>query len=187
ADVYIASGASLVAGWAYDIARSRKSRFVFFAASDKDAFPALPALPRRVDRWWYLRALRGADARVAQTEVQRQLFLENFAVPATVIPNPAVLPLAQADAGTNDVILWLSTYKTSKRPDWFIELARRLPALKFVMVGFVPSGDDDACWRTARRAAEDLPNLEARGFVEHSRVGDYLGRAALFVHTSPLE
>src|SRR5439155_13821766 len=54
ANVYLASGAGLAAGWAYDAARIGGARFVFFAASDKDALPSLPALTQRRDRWWYL-------------------------------------------------------------------------------------------------------------------------------------
>jgi glycosyltransferase involved in cell wall biosynthesis len=187
ADVYVASGASLLAGWTYDAAKSRRARFVFFAASDKDALPTLPALPRAIDRWWYRRALLGADARIAQTDVQRQLFREHFGVEAVVIPNPADVPANYADAGENKLVLWLSTYKASKRPEWFVELARRLPRWRFVMAGFRPSGEADSSWRKVIQGGEELPNLEVNGWVEHSRIGEYLREAALFVHTSPLE
>jgi glycosyltransferase involved in cell wall biosynthesis len=187
ADVYIASGASLHTGWAYDAARVQRAPFVFFAASDKDAFPTLPSLRQRRERWWYLRALRGADARIAQTELQRRLFLDSFGVKATVLPNPVALPATRADAGANNVVLWLSTYKTVKRPEWFLELARRLPQLRFVMVGFPPSAHVNETWRKAREAAAHLSNLEVHGFVEHGRIGEFLRDAGLFVHTSPLE
>lgn len=187
ADVYLASGASLTAGWAYDAARIRGSRFVFFAASDKDALPSLPSLERRSDRWWYRRALLGADVRIAQTELQRRLFRDNFGVDAQIVANPAEVPADPADSGSNRVVLWLSTYKPSKRPEWFLELARRLPNLRFVMVGFRPSGEENQSWRDAVHAAGELANLEVHGFVEHSRIGEYLRKAALFVHTSPLE
>jgi glycosyltransferase involved in cell wall biosynthesis len=187
ADVYLASGASLTAGWAYDAARIRGSRFVFFAASDKDALPSLPSLARRSDRWWYRRALRGADARIAQTELQRRLFWDNFGVDAHIVANPAEVPTDLVDSGANTVVLWLSTYKPSKRPEWFLELARRLPHHHFVMVGFRPSGRENQSWTDAVHAAAELANLEVHGFVEHSRIGEYLREAALFVHTSPLE
>jgi glycosyltransferase involved in cell wall biosynthesis len=167
ADVYLASGGSLTAGWAYEAARSCGSRFVFLAASDKDVLRSLPALTQRRARWWYLRALRGADAHIAQTERQRRLFYENFGIDADVIAGPVELPAASVDAGANSVILWLSTYKPSKRPEWFLELARRLPQFRFVMIGFAPSSKTNGSWQAANHAAADLPNL--------------------LVHTSPLE
>lgn len=185
ADVYLANGGGLTAGWAYEAARLNGSRFVFMAASDKDVLRSLPALAKRRERWWYIRALRGADAHVAQTELQGGLFHDNFGIEAEVIANPAELPAASVDAGANDVILWLSTYKPSKRPEWFLELARRLPQFRFMMIGFAPSSETNRSWQSANRAAADLSNLEVHGFVD--QIGDFLSSAALLVHTSPLE
>jgi glycosyltransferase involved in cell wall biosynthesis len=188
ADVYLANGAGIATGWAYDVARLRGSQFAFLAASDYDAIHSLPFLAKRRDRWWYLRALRGADARVAQTELQRALFRDNFGVETQVIANPVEPPPRPVDAGANEVVLWLSTYKPHKRPEWFTELARRLPQIRFVMVGGLPEfGDTRDSWEAARRAAAKCPNLEVHGFVEHGRIGEFLRKAAIFVHTSPAE
>jgi glycosyltransferase involved in cell wall biosynthesis len=187
ADVYLANGSGVPAGWAYHASRLRGSKFVFLAASDGDAVPSLPWLNRRRERWWYLKALRGADARVAQTDLQRGLFQENFGVETQVIPNPVELDTSPVDAGANNSVLWLSTYKPSKRPEWFIELARRLPHLHFVMVGLPASGRAAESWHAAQHAAAGMSNLEAHGFVSHARAMEFFRSAALFVHTSPAE
>jgi glycosyltransferase involved in cell wall biosynthesis len=188
ANVYLANGSGIPAGWAYHAAQLRRSKFVFLASSDGDALLSLPWLTKRRERWWYLTALRGANARVAQTELQRHLFRKNFGVETEVIPNPVELALSQVDSGANSAVLWLSTYKPSKRPEWFTELARRLPQLRFVMVGLPGSGPGAMeSWRAAQQAAAVLSNLEVHGFVEHARVREFLGEAALFVHTSPVE
>jgi glycosyltransferase involved in cell wall biosynthesis len=188
ADVYVANGAGIPTGWAYDVARARGSRFAFLAASDYDALYSLPFVTKRRDRWWYLRALRGADARVAQTELQQALFRDNFGIETQVIANPVEPPLRPVDAGMNDTVLWLSTYKPHKRPEWFTDLARRLPHLRFVMVGGLPDfGESRGSWNDARRAATSCPNLEVHGFVDHDRIGELLSQAAIFVHTSPAE
>ena len=187
ADVYIANGAGIPAGWAYDAARSARARFVFMASSDTDAMNSLPFLANRRERWWYLRGLRGADARVAQTELQRQLFRDNFSVETEVIANPVELPANPVDAGANSLVLWLSTYKPSKRPEWFSELAQRLPQYRFVMAGFSGSDAGGDSWFAAQRASALSSNLEVNGFVEHGRIGEFLSKTALFVHTSPVE
>jgi glycosyltransferase involved in cell wall biosynthesis len=187
ADVYVAGGSGIPAGWAYHAARLLGSKFVFLAASDGDADPSLPWLTKRRERWWYLQALRGANARVSQTKLQQDLFRQNFGVETEVIPSPADLSFSPADAGANSSVMWLSTYRPSKRPEWFIELARRLPQIRFVMVGQPLAGEASETWREVQRAADSLSNLEVHGFVEHDRVGDFLGKAALFVHTSGLE
>jgi glycosyltransferase involved in cell wall biosynthesis len=187
ADVYLAGGQGIPAGWAYHAARLRGSKFVFLAASDSDADLSLPFLRKRRERWWYLQALKGADARVSQTKLQQHLFRQNFSVESEVIPSPVDLNSSPADAGANSSVLWLSTYKSIKSPEWFTELARRLPEIRFVMVGQPLSGQDAESWKAARRAASTTPNLEVHGFVEHARVGDLLSAAALFIHTSPME
>jgi glycosyltransferase involved in cell wall biosynthesis len=188
ADIYIAQGSGLVAGLAYDAAQLRHATFVFLAAHDFDALRALPFLTNGRDRWWYERALRGADMRIAQTEVQRRLFLDNFALETTVLGNPVEIPARVVDPGANAVVLWLATYKPAKRPEWFTELARRLPDHQFVMVGGLPPfTNQQESWEAAKRAANECPNLSVHGFVPRERIADFLEQAALFVHTSPAE
>jgi len=187
ADVYLAGGSGVSTGWAYDAARLLGSPFVFMSASDGDAMRSLPWLTKRRDKWWYLRALRGADERIAQSEPQRRLFMESFGLDAHVIANPIALADAPADVGRNRTVLWLSTYKESKRPDWFLELARRLPDASFVMIGAPAPAEHGGNWDEIERSARALPNLTALGYVEHERIGEFLREAAVFVHTSPLE
>lgn len=187
ADVYYVRCASLEAGLAHDVARARGAAFVFAAAHDDDARRALPLLPNPRDRWWYGRALRGADAVIAQSGVQRELFRSEWGRESTVVRNLVELPPAPAPGAGRDVV-WLATYKASKRPDWFTGLARALPEQRFVMAGVVPRpGEPASAWEAARAAAGELPNLEVRGFLGPERVAELLRGAALFVHTSPAE
>jgi len=187
ADVYYVRCASLEAGIAFDVARSRGAAFVFAAAHDQDAGRSLPLLPNPRDRWWYARALRGADDVIAQSEVQRELFRREWGRESTVIRNLVDLP-PLAGAGTGETVVWLSTYKRTKRPEWFLELARALPRHRFVMAGVVPPPPETrAAWEAAQEAARALPNLEVRGYLDPGQVGELHRSAALFVHTSPAE
>lgn len=187
ADVYYARGASLDAGVACDVARSRGAAFVFAAAHDDDARRALPLLRNPRDRWWYARALRGADAVIAQSEVQRALFRREWGLESSVVRNLIDLP-PQPSPGTGRDVVWLSTYKAAKRPDWFLDLARALPEQRFVMAGIVPlPPESPAAWEAANAAARALPNLEVRGFLDAAQVSELHRGAALFVHTSPAE
>lgn len=187
ADVYYVRCASLEAGIAYDVARSRKAAFVFAAAHDHDARRSMPLLPNPRDRWWYGRALRGATEVIAQSEVQRELFRSEWRRESTVVRNLVELPSRPAD-GAGETVVWLATYKAAKRPDWFLELARAVPEHRFVMCGVVPRPPDStASWEAARAAARELPNLEVRGYLAPSEVSELLRGAALFVHTSPVE
>jgi glycosyltransferase involved in cell wall biosynthesis len=187
ADVYYVRCASLEAGIAFDVARSRGAAFVFAAAHEDDARRSPKLLPNPRDRWWYARALRGADAVIAQTEVQREMFRREWGRDSTVIRNLVDLP-PLAGAGTGETVVWLSTYKPAKRPEWFVDLARALPQHRFVMAGVVPPPPEtQEAWVAAQDAARALPNLEVRGFLGAEQVGELYRDAGLFVHTSPAE
>lgn len=188
ADVYYVRGGALEAGVTFETAHRGNRAFVFAAAHDHDALASLPLLANPRDRWWYRRALRGAHAVVAQSELQRTLFRSQFAIESEVVRNLVEVPRDSADPGADGAVVWLATYKSSKRPEWFVQLARALPAHRFVMCGVVPSAPQaQAEWRAAVAAATELPNLEVRGFVDHDRVEELHRGAALFVHTSPAE
>lgn len=188
ADVYYARGAALPAGQAYDAARWKRAAFVFGAAHDHDAFPALPELRSARDRWWYRRALRGAHTIIAQSSVQQRLFRENLGMDSTLIRNLVEPPVSAGDPGRDLPVVWLATYKAAKRPEWFLELARALPQRRFIMCGVVPAPPESAiAWIRAQQAARELPNLELRGTLEQSEVATLFQDTALFVHTSPAE
>lgn len=185
ADVYYVRAAGLEAGIAFEVARARGAGFVFAAAHDHDARRALPLLGNPRDRWWYARALRGADAVIAQTEVQRDLFRREWGRASELVRNLVEPPAAGA---TGDAVVWLSTYKSAKRPEWFTDLARALPERRFVMAGVVPPPPDStAAYDAARAAGEALPNLDVRGFLDPGQASALLREAGLFVHTSPAE
>ncbi len=188
ADVYYVRGASLEVGTTFEVARARRAGFVFAAAHDLDADASLPLLRSPRDRAWYVRGLRGADAVVSQTEAQQQGFRAGFARESVVVRNLVEAPATAGDPGANGPIVWLATYKSAKRPEWFVQLARALPQHHFIMCGVVPiPPETTAAWEAAQRAARELPNLEVRGFLDPSQVATLLHGAALFVHTSPAE
>lgn len=188
ADVYVVQGAGMNAGLVLDVARAAGARFLFLAGHDDDVDAALPQVHGPRDRWWTRRALRRADALVAQTEKQRALLERNFGRASTVIMNPVDIPAGQADPGANRSVLWLATYKAAKRPEWFTRFAGRHPELRCVMAGVIPVPPlDDREYRAALAVAARCPNLEVRGPIPHERIGELLVQGAVFTHTSPAE
>jgi len=125
---------------------------------------------------------------LAQTEFQKQAFANMFGLASDVLPNLVEIPARSVDPGQNGPIVWLGTYKSIKRPEWFTALARDLPEHRFVMVGVVPPPPlTQHHWEVARAAARDLPNLEVRGFMDHNQLEQLFRTASLLVHTSPVE
>ena len=188
ADVYFMQGSGLLAGVTFDVAHARGVPFAFLIAHDWDTLRSLPFQARARERWWYRRALRGCDLRLAQTEWQRASLEREWALGSRLLRNPVELPATTVDAGQDGAIVWLATYKDAKRPEWFTELARRMPDRRFVMCGVLPEPPlTRAPYEAALAVARVCPNLEVRGFLDHDRLVELFGTAALMVHTSPAE
>jgi glycosyltransferase involved in cell wall biosynthesis len=93
-----------------------------------------------------------------------------------------------ADPGVGKDVVWLSTYKSSKRPEWLLRFAERHPDVPCRMAGVVPDPPrGDAVFRALRAAAARLENLDVQGTIAHERIGEFLAGAALFAHSSPAE
>jgi len=187
ARIYVMKGSGLLAGITGEVARMRGARFVFICSHDDDTRRVRPDL-RPWEYGWYLRALRGASLRIAQTGWQRENFVRELGVTSEVVRN-AVAPVATpGDPGQPGTVLWLATYKASKRPEWFTDLAHGIPDQRFVMCGVIPEPPlTREVYDRALAAAAGNPNLEVRGFVEHDRLQEVFGGASLVVHTSPAE
>jgi glycosyltransferase involved in cell wall biosynthesis len=187
ADIYVMKGSGLLAGITGEVAGMRGARFVFICSHDDDTRRARPDL-RPWEYGWYVRALRNASQRIAQTAWQQENFAREFGVTSEVVRN-AVAPVATpADPGQPGTVLWLATYKAGKRPEWFTDLARAFPDQRFVMCGVIPEPPlTREVYERALAAAAASPNLEVHGFVEHDRLREVFLDASLVVHTSPAE
>jgi glycosyltransferase involved in cell wall biosynthesis len=129
-------------------------------------------------------ALRKADLILAQHKEQQEKLLRS-GIRSMVLRNCHPL-VSKADVQTHEgepLILWVSSIKGWKRPQLFIELAKRcqdLPA-KFMMIG---AFQDQSYKGMVEDAVKSLKNFEYGGFVAHAEVGKYFSQAHLFVSTS---
>jgi len=188
ADVYVVQGAGMYAGLTCDVAHGIAARYVHLVGHDHDVNARLPQVHGLRDRGWYRRALRGADAVVAQTESQRAQLRRNFGRECEVIMNPVEIPATIVDAAANEAVVWMATYKASKRPEWLTRFAERHPEVRCVMAGVIPPPPlDDRHYREALAVAGRCPNLEVLGPQPHERIDALLQRGAVFAHTSPAE
>ena len=190
ADVYLFRGAALWAGLVHALARARGRRFVWLAAHDHDVQHRLPEVHGPRDRWFVRRAIRGADAIITQTRAQQERLRVDWGLESTVIMNSVEIPPAseRADPGSKADVVWLSTYKPTKRPQWFTRFAERHPDVPCRMAGVIPAPPhSDRCWHEARAVAARSPNLELFPTIPHERVGAFLRDATLFAHSSTAE
>jgi glycosyltransferase involved in cell wall biosynthesis len=184
--VYVQTACDLVAAAAW-YAKTARKRFVFAGASDPDfQLGALPYMSSR-DSFLYRAGLRAADGILVQNAAQKQMLEANYKRDSLVMQNCYEEPEASAGRADGHVI-WAATVKPLKRPDLYIELARRFPHRRFVMVGGAGvDADSQTYYEQTAAKAREVSNLEFVGYVPYARVGTYFDGAAIASNTSDYE
>jgi len=178
ADIYYQRAAGALTAFMVAFAKRHKRLSIYAAASDRDFFRPPPHLSNVRDRTLFQWAVRHVDLLVAQTEAQRVSCVRNFS------REPVVIRSCYAhkgrDGSHDGVILWVGNILPVKRPDLFVELARRLPSYRFKLVG----GRDDSLIEPLRLLAAGLGNIEFTGFVPFADIEQHFDGASLFINTS---
>ncbi|HZS32766.1 MAG TPA: glycosyltransferase, partial [Methylomirabilota bacterium] len=131
--------------------------------------------------------IRRADLVISQTETQRTMIASHHRRESRVIPPAHVVPAeAEVTHAERDITLWVGRCDQTKRPEAFLELARRLPAERFVMIA-PRTPTDPAYFEAIRRRARALPNVEHVSFVPFHEIDAYFRRAKAYVLTSSFE
>ena len=188
ADIYYTRSCSMLTGIVAAFCRRHGRRSMFASASDVDFVPERQTLPFRRDRWMFEYGLRHADAIVAQNPFQQESCFANYGRRAAVIPS-CYAPPAGAAADENGGVLWAGTIRDYKQPELLLEIARRLPQHRFVMVGGPGGGraQDARYFEGVKSEARALRNVEFAGFVPYAGVEAYFNRARVFANTSRYE
>lgn len=182
ADIYYQRASGMATWLVGQFCALKRRSFVYAAASDGDFYPDLPLIRYGRDKWLYRRGVRLADAIVVQNSTQQQACAAQYGRSASIVPSCH----APGGAACNDragYVLWAGTIKQLKRPELLVELARRLPAVRFRLVG----GGDAAIMARLQAAAQTLPNLELTGFVPYAHIDAQFDGARLLVNTSEFE
>lgn len=145
------------------------------------------ALSRRKYLWpLYAWGLHRSDVIFIQHEDQRVPLPLRWQRRAYLLPGIVSL------AGTmvphlerNGAVVWIAVIRPAKRPDLLVEIARRLPSIRFVVCGSPSLSHWDA--GTIERIMTQLkalPNIDYRGHVSPEQALKSIGEASLLLSTS---
>ena len=136
ADVYYVSCASAQVGQVAMWAARNGRRMIYRIASDSDCEPDRLQISLWRDRKLYEYGLRRAAAVLAQSLTQQALMRRNYGLDSLVASSLVDAPERQLSMAERDIsLLWVSNIAQLKRPELFIELARRLSPFTASMVG----------------------------------------------------
>jgi glycosyltransferase involved in cell wall biosynthesis len=186
ADIYYYRSASMWVGILEAFCRRNGKRLVYAGAANPDFAPDIGGQIRFArDRWLYRRGIAGANAVVVQNPGQLEALRATYGREGVHIPS-CYVPPASARAGGGELVLWVAMLRRQKRPEVFLEIARRLPQWRFAMVGGAALGDREFYERIEAQAGA-LPNVEFTGFLPHAEGEKWFDRARVVVNTSVFE
>jgi glycosyltransferase involved in cell wall biosynthesis len=188
-------GASHLWGPLVEIAMLAGVRTVFHVAFDRDVEPRRALVRRR--RWWPLYAwgLARTDRIFVQHTGQLSKLAPRWRSKAYILPKVCILsgslaePVAmKAHAERARYVAWVAMLRQPKRPDLLIEIARKAPAIRFVVCGG-PTGHRSPPGYGERivEALRTLPNVEYRGQVASEEAMQVIADAAVLLSTSDEE
>lgn len=183
-EIYYQRCSGFITGLAALWCKIRGRKFVFAAASDWDVDGTRERRMNPVFRVLYRYGVRSADEVLTQTERQKELVENRFKRSCRIIRN--MYPMPPDDDAPRDYILWVSQFFRIKRPEMFLEIARRMPEQKFVMVGGPANGEEHIYEETVE-ASRDIPNLTITGALPYAEAIDMYRCAIAFVNTSIVE
>jgi len=187
ADVYYQRTADIQTAYVAQFCRVHGRRSVYAGASDVDFMPGEEDIKFARDRAMFRWGVRNVDAVIVQNAVQLEALRENFGRQGFLIPS-CYVPPAGARADRAGYVLWAATVRPSKRPELLLEIARRLPSVRFVMIGGPDPGRREAEYmRSVVEMAAAVPNIEVRGFVPFVEAERAFDGARVVINTSLYE
>jgi glycosyltransferase involved in cell wall biosynthesis len=187
ADIYYTSCAGALLGQVVLFARLHGAKVIFRIASNSDCDPAALLIRYWRDKRLYRYGLRRADLVLAQTPGQQQALLKNFRRESRVVASMTDTNGRRPGFEERDIsVLWVGNIRALKRPELLLEAARKLPALRFHIIGG-PMPCSENLYEQVRAAALQLPNVHFHGPIPYQEVGTFYERARVFVGTSEIE
>jgi len=190
ADVYYQRTASIMTGFVGLFCQQLGKPFIFGSSSYWDSNDNLNGHMRedtvlstlRMASPVYRYGLKNASAIVTQTEEMKHQFERRFPMKyVTRIPSVAILKSSSPEKALPPFVLYVSRLFWYRRPLIFLEVAKALPEINFVLAGYGPLED------IVRRESRSIGNLTFLGRVTPEESAELMRSAALFLNTSLIE
>lgn len=176
-------------GLAVAIAKLEKVGTIFSAAFDSDVHPRHALHSRRA--WWPLYAwgLSRTDRIFVQHSGQLSELSPRWRSKAHCVPSIAGDTVAmKTHSERPGYVAWVGDLRRPKRPDLLIEIARRMPEIRFVVCGGPTAHRSPPGYgESIVDGLKALPNVEQRGQVIHGDALQVIADAAVLLSTSDEE
>lgn len=182
ADIYFMKTASAGVPLVNRFCRRHNRRFIYRTAHSDETDGTYVKQHRLVGKL-FIRALKQAALVFAQTQADAERLQQRYQVRSVVLPNGHRIP--DLPGQPRESILWVGRTADFKKPEKFLDLARRFPEEHFTFICQKATHDRDYD-RLIAQAAQ-INNLTHLPRVPFNRIDDYFLRAKILVNTSDAE
>jgi glycosyltransferase involved in cell wall biosynthesis len=185
AEVYIASSAGIEIGIVAFFCKIHGKKFIYRTASSIDCsgeFIKKNGFRGKL----YKYGLESAHAVVAQNEENQALLKKSHDIDAVVIKNSFVINDMSLGFDDKEFILWVGRTEPNKQPGVFLEIAKKFPYEKFVMIA--PKQNHlTEYFEEVSQKAKKIQNVTFIERVPLDQIQEYFSKAKLLVCTSQYE
>ncbi len=162
-------------------------KLVFLGARDNDFEVGNELIRYKHDRMLYRWGIRITSNFILQNKLQEERLRRNYRKKKILcIPNIWLKPVKNEKIGidSKQYALWVGTFNKRKRPEWYIDLSKKLREKKFVMVGGPGNLEFYNQCKSASKLVENMSFLGQQNFWFTNTL---FSKAKVFVCTSESE
>lgn len=164
----------------------KKAKLVFMGASDVNFLPGKDWMGGvRLSTYLYRRGLKEIDYFITQNHMQKDSLKKYYFKDSIIIPNVwHCEKMNENDEKKYDVI-WVANFRKLKRPEWYLELAKRLPQYRFLIIGGPAS--DVGYYEQMKSDTEKVGNIVWKGAQSFNETNALFGESRILLCTSEYE
>ncbi|MBN1868980.1 MAG: glycosyltransferase family 4 protein [Candidatus Omnitrophica bacterium] len=183
ADLYIQSTLNPFSGAMALLCRLKGKKFVYRVASDSEVDGRYEREKGAFIGYLSKIVFKFSDLVIVQNTSQRDAISQRKV--KNVLLLRSGVDIANSAVQKEDFVLWVGRSVEMKRPELFIQLAKQMPEIRFVMI---LSGDPDSkLHQLIKSQCKGAPNLELHESMPFREAERYFQKAKVFVSTSEME
>ena len=186
ADIYIKKGHTPLTGLVAFLAKLQKKKFFFIASSEKDMDSYLNISSFfNLTNIFFRFGVKYCTQVVCQTNHQKHLLQQNIGKNGVVIKSLySLLKIEDINRDPKSLkILWVGRLTKEKRPELFLNLAKKMPDYNFRII-ITSSKSNQKYYNEIKKTAEKIDNLDFIENVPYKEINRYYSESSILVSTS---
>ncbi len=158
-------------------------KFIYMFASDMESEGKYQTSQKKCFLFNIL--LKNSYKLIVQNNAQKENLLNKYAKDSIILESGFLIPKKNMLKKKN--ILWVGRSDFLKKPNLFIELAKKFSEYYFIMICPQSKRISKQDYNRIKSNANKIKNLEFLEFVKFDEIDSYFNRAKLFINTSDYE